>query len=86
MTTAKTAISLDSALLEQTDRIAKKIGTSRSGVIALALQKYFHEIERQEILNQLNEVYEDESNSDLKLTEVSKNYFASNIVERETEW
>ena len=38
MTTTKTAISLDSALLEQTDRIAKKTGNSRSGVIAIALQ------------------------------------------------
>ncbi|MDJ0633165.1 MAG: hypothetical protein QNJ34_08250 [Xenococcaceae cyanobacterium MO_188.B29] len=85
MTTAKTAISLDSALLEQTDRIAKKTGNSRSGVIAIALQKYFHDLEQQEILDKLNQVYEEELNSDVELTEAAKNYFANNIVETESE-
>ncbi len=85
MTTAKTAISLDSALLEQTDRLAKKTGNSRSGVIAIALQKYFHDLEQQEILDKLNQVYEDESNSDFEFTEVAKNYFINNIVETKSE-
>ena len=85
MTTAKTAISLDSALLEQTDQIAKKTGNSRSGVIAIALQKYFHDLEQQEILDKLNQVYEEELNSDVELTEAAKNYFANNIVETESE-
>lgn len=85
MTTAKTAISLDSALLEQTDRIAKKTGNSRSGVIAIALQKYFHDLEQQEILDKLNQVYEEELNSDVELTEAAKNYFANNIIETESE-
>ena len=50
MTTAKTAISLESTLLEQTDKLAKETGNSRSGIIAIALQKYFSELEQQKIL------------------------------------
>ena len=85
MATAKTAISLDSELLKQTDKLAKKTGNSRSGVISLALQKYFHDLEQQKILNQLNEVYEDETtaNEDLKLTNAAKNYFGNNVLEAE---
>ena len=44
MSTSRTAISLDSELLKQTDKIAKNTGNSRSGVIAIALSKYLQEL------------------------------------------
>jgi len=86
MTTAKTAISLDLELLEQADRLAKETGNSRSGVIAIALQKYFHELQQQKILEQLDLVYEEDSNSDLELTKVAKDYFAERVSSKEEEW
>ena len=75
MTTAKTAISLESTLLEQTDKLAKETGNSRSGVIAIALQKYFSELEQQKVLEQLNLVYDDDTNSDSDFTQAAKDYF-----------
>ena len=86
MATAKTAISLESSLLEQTDKLAKETGNSRSGVIAIALQKYFHELEQQKILEQLDSVYTDDTNSDSELTKAGKDYFASNVVTELEQW
>ena len=86
MTTAKTAISLESSLLEQTDQLAKETGNSRSGVIAIALQRYFHELEQQKILEQLDSVYEDDDNSDSNFTQAAKDYFASNVANEAEQW
>jgi metal-responsive CopG/Arc/MetJ family transcriptional regulator len=55
MTTSKTAISLDSSLLEETDKRAKQTGNSRSGIIAIALQKYFNDLKEQETLEAVND-------------------------------
>lgn len=86
MATAKTAISLDSKLLEQTDKLAQETGNSRSGVVAIALQRYFHELQQQKILEQLDSVYEEDANSDLDLTEAAKDYFANNVSVEIEEW
>ena len=83
MTTAKTAISLESTLLEQTDSLAKETGNSRSGVIAIALKKYFYELEQQKILEQLNQVYEDNNSSEPEFTNAAIEYFAQNITAEE---
>lgn len=87
MPTAKTAISLDSILLEKTEKLAKETGNSRSGVIAIALQKYFDELEEQQLLNSLNEVYEDSDLSELDsgFVETAKDYFANNVLSTEAE-
>ena len=86
MTTAKTAISLDSNLLEQTDKLAKETGNSRSGVIAIALQRYFQELEQQKILEQLDLVYEDDTNSDSEFVEAAKDYFSKNVLAKSEQW
>ena len=86
MSTSKTAISLDSSLLEQTDKLAQETGNSRSRIIAIALQKYFHELEQQKILEQLDSVYEDETSSDSEFTAVAKEYFAQNVVNKSEQW
>ena len=86
MTTAKTAISLESTLLEQTDKLAKETGNSRSGIISLALQRYFHELEQQKILEQLNLVYDDDTNSDSDFTQAAREYFADNIATETEQW
>jgi metal-responsive CopG/Arc/MetJ family transcriptional regulator len=85
MGTVKTTISLDSTLLQQTDEQARKTGNSRSGVMMIALQKYFKELRQEEILTQLNDVYQDENSDDLQLIKAAKNYFSNHVVEQD-EW
>ena len=69
-------------MLEQTDKVAKETDNSRSGVIAIALQKYFHELEQKKILEQLNFVYEDDVNSDSDFSEAAKDYFVNNVMQK----
>lgn len=83
MTTAKTAISLDLKLLEKTDEVAKETNNSRSGVIAIALSQYFERLQQQEILSQLNDVYRNETETDLEFLDAGKKYFAQEILENE---
>ncbi|MGF1589734.1 MAG: ribbon-helix-helix domain-containing protein [Pleurocapsa sp.] len=81
----KTTISLDATLLEQTDEQARKTGNSRSGVMAIALQKYLNELRQEEILTQLNDVYQSEESDDLQFVSAAKDYFGNNILDQE-EW
>ena len=85
MTTAKTAISLDSKLLEATDKRAKDTGNSRSGVIAIALEKYFDDLKQQDMLEALNRVHDDNSvmTESEKITEAGLNYSVQAIIEDE---
>jgi metal-responsive CopG/Arc/MetJ family transcriptional regulator len=85
MTTGKTAISLDQELLKETDTIAKQTNNSRSGVIALALKEYFHRLKQEEILSQLNDVYDHQVEDETKFIDASKSYFTQKILESE-EW
>ena len=56
----KTAISIEKPLLEETDRIAKKLGLSRSRLISLALANYLRNRRNQEMTEQLNSVYSEQ--------------------------
>ncbi len=85
MGTSRTAISLDTELLEQTDKIAQETGSSRSGIIAIALGRYFQELEKERISATLNEIYQDDSNSELDLTRAGTKYFGDRVAEEE-EW
>lgn len=85
MKTAKTAISIPQKLLEQTDKAARETGNSRSGIVAIALSRYLKYLEQEQILAQLNEVYEDEAatSEGTDFLEAGKIYFEQNIVEHE---
>jgi hypothetical protein len=50
-------LSIDDALLQQTDAAARAMGLSRSRLIALALAEYLERRQRSEMLLQLNEAY-----------------------------
>jgi metal-responsive CopG/Arc/MetJ family transcriptional regulator len=56
----KTAISIDTPLLEETDRVARKMGLNRSRLVALALTDFLRERRNREMLEQLNAVYGEE--------------------------
>ena len=54
---AKTAISLPEPLLRQVEEIAREDNLSRSGVIALAVERFARERENARLLDRLNAVY-----------------------------
>lgn len=53
----KTAISITTPLLEETDRTARKLGVSRSRLVALALADYLKQQRNRGITEQLDRVY-----------------------------
>jgi len=83
MTIAKTAISLDQELLNEADKIAKKTENSRSGVISLALKEYITRLQQEEILSQLNDVYDGEVEDETELIDAGKDYFACQVIKQE---
>ncbi len=53
----KTAISLDQELFEKLESAAGELGTTRSGLIARALEDFLARRENQRLLEQLNVAY-----------------------------
>ena len=87
MKTAKTAISLPQALLAKTDKVAQETGNTRSGIVAIALRKYLQQLEQEQMLAQLNAVYDDPTLTaeDSNLIDAGKLYLQQNIIKQE-EW
>lgn len=54
----KTAISVEDELFQEADKVAQKLGLSRSRIYSLALEDYLRGHRRREALEQLNEVYD----------------------------
>ena len=54
----KTAISLPDALFEDVDQTAQAMGIPRSQLFARAVSEYIRRHKREQITQQLNEVYE----------------------------
>ena len=59
MSSVKTAISVEKSLLDKIDETAKHLSLSRSRFFAVAAKNYLHQIETQELIEKLNEVYGD---------------------------
>lgn len=57
MSTVKTAISIEEALLERIDALAAELELPRSRLMALAAEDYLRKRRDAQILDQLNEVY-----------------------------
>lgn len=53
----KTAISVDDALMEEADAVARHLGLSRSRLISDALRDYLRQRRAAQITQQLNQVY-----------------------------
>ena len=59
MTSVKTAISVQEALFEQAEKIAKEMKISRSRLFNLALEDFVLRYRNRELLKQINEAYAD---------------------------
>ncbi len=55
----KTAISIDDGLLREADETARRLGLSRSRLVALAVGDFLERQRREQMLQRLNEVYSD---------------------------
>lgn len=67
----KTAVSLPDELFELADKLAKQLGTTRSGLYALALSEFVEKHRSESITAQLNSVYgEDTGGLDPVLREI----------------
>jgi predicted transcriptional regulator len=64
MAKAKTAISIDDHLLEETGQIAQELDVSRSQIVSLALEEYIQRYRNKQILKQINDAYSDEMDAD----------------------
>ena len=77
MTSVKTAISLQEALFEQAEIIAKEMKISRSRLFNLALEDFVLRYRNRELLKQINEAYTDLPDSEerdrrLKMLRIQK--------------
>ncbi|MBN3945599.1 MAG: ribbon-helix-helix domain-containing protein [Nostoc sp.] len=57
----KTAISLPDSIFEEAEALARQLGVSRSELYTKALKAYLRKYTRNQMLNQLNKVYSEES-------------------------
>jgi metal-responsive CopG/Arc/MetJ family transcriptional regulator len=64
MQTVKTAISIQEALFDQAEALARRMKVSRSRLFALALEDYIQRHENRQLLRQLNAAYADEPDAD----------------------
>ena len=58
MATVKTAISLQDALFEQVEKLARDLNVSRSQVVALALEEFVQRHHNRRLLDATNQAYE----------------------------
>ncbi|MEH2393935.1 MAG: ribbon-helix-helix domain-containing protein [Nostoc sp.] len=57
----KTAISLPDSIFEEAEALAIQLGVSRSELYTKALKAYLQKYNRNQMLNQLNKVYSEDS-------------------------
>ena len=58
MASVKTAISLQKALLEQVDALARELKISRSHLFVLAAEEFMQRYENQKLLEEINAAYD----------------------------
>ena len=59
-TTIKTAISNKKPLFEEANELAQELNISRSHLFALAIEKYIANYQNQNLLDKLNQAYDDQ--------------------------
>ena len=64
MATIKTAISLQDSLFEQVEDLARQLNVSRSQVVALALEEFVHRQHNRQLLDAINQAYDDMPDKD----------------------
>lgn len=79
----KTAISIPDDLFVSAERVSKELGISRSRLFARALEEYLAKYSRDNIVEALDEIYQDEESTiDQDIVKVQREV----IQENDTSW
>ena len=81
MAKVKTAVSLSETVLSEADKIAASLSTSRSQIFELALSEFISRHQNQQMLEQLNSVYSEESAEEMTLVQQMKSVQQSIVEE-----
>ncbi|MEM8828227.1 MAG: hypothetical protein AAGE96_02585 [Cyanobacteria bacterium P01_G01_bin.19] len=81
MAKVKTAVSLSEAVLSEADKLAESLSTSRSQIFELALSEFISRHQNQQMLEQLDAVYSEDSAEEIELTRQMKTVQQSVVEE-----
>ncbi|MBF0378586.1 MAG: hypothetical protein HQK72_14080 [Desulfamplus sp.] len=75
--TIRTAISIQKPLFEQAEILAQRLNISKSHLVGIALEKFIHNYQNQNLLDQINKAYDDDDQHDenetIRLSKMIKN-------------
>jgi len=75
MPNIKTAISIEKPIFEQMNILAKNLNVSRSRLFAMAAREFIQRHNNMELLNLINEAYEDSSETEPMVTMMHLNHY-----------
>jgi metal-responsive CopG/Arc/MetJ family transcriptional regulator len=78
----KTAISMEDDLMAEADRVARRIGISRSRFLSLAVRDYLMRHRQEQMTQRLNEIYRQSNAEDARLTRRMKAKFRRAVKDR----
>lgn len=81
MAKVKTAVSLSQEVLSNADKLAESLSTSRSQVFEMALSEFISRHQNQQMLEQLDAVYAEDSIEEIELIQQMKPVHQSVIEE-----
>ena len=81
MAKVKTAVSLSEAILSEADKLAELLSTSRSQIFEIALSEFISRHQNQQMLEQLDTVYGENSTEEIELIRQMKPVHQS-VVEK----
>ncbi len=81
MAKVKTAVSLSEEVLSNADKLAELLLTSRSQIFEMALSEFIARHQNQQILEQLNAVYSEDSTEEIELIQQMKSIQQSVVEE-----
>ena len=75
MPNVKTAISIEKPIFEEMDILAKNLNVSRSRLFTMAAREFLQRHNNIELLKQINEAYEDSSETEPMVTMMHSNHY-----------
>ena len=81
MTKVKTAVSLSQEVLSKADKLAESLSTSRSQIFEMALSEFISRHQNQQMLEQLDAVYDEDSVEEIELIQQMKPVHQSVVEE-----
>jgi metal-responsive CopG/Arc/MetJ family transcriptional regulator len=81
MAKVKTAVSLSEEVLSNADKLAQSLSTSRSQLFEMAISEFISRHQNQQMLQQLDIVYSENSTEEVELIQQMKSIYQSVVEE-----